>query len=969
MWLYLLKSSACLFVFLLCYKLFLEREQMHVFKRFYLLGGLLASALIPLIVFTEYVETIPLSMDSLLLEDTNPEPFLMDSVAVENPINYVALVLWGIYGLGVLLFGFKFLKNLGTIWFRIQQNPKKKNEKVTHVLLQKLISPHTFFHYLFFNKEKYEQEQIPKEVFWHEEVHAVQKHSLDVLFMELLQILLWFNPLVYLLKNAIKLNHEFLADQAVLKKGTDLSTYQNTLLEFSSSPNTVQLANAINYSSIKKRFQLMKTNTTRRSALLRVLLLLPVISLLIYSFSEKAIVEKEVIGSNLEVNGLPLETMAGFQKYPNTGASEKMMQEYKDFMNNLDPRRLVIHYPDYKRIVAIYSVMNDTQKASVKKYPEAPIGNLARVKEKRPAETLFNSWKDKSEFALWIDGKVVDNNELNKYSASDFVYYTSSFVYNNARSKRFPQPYQNHLYTEKGFEKTYRQANSNAYKKLLKRYEKALAQFLGSDRSDTSELQILKAQMDLLYQRFSKAEKEKYQIIPSPPLPKTSATQTKGSDPKEVAAYNSWAKKMNATPIGDRIIKYKEVERMRGIYTNMSPQQKKKAETFPLAPPPPAMDTLYTYNRLFQRIQRNPHNKEANFTHLKHIYARMSPIQKQQVKEPKAALLQEKVQEKATPKMVAEYNALAKKYNAQPKNKRVVHFKDLRRLEYIYSRMTDAQKKEAQPFPKSPPPPPPAPPKHIKTPKPPKPPTPVKIIKIKNPKKKEIEEIEEVEEIEVEEIEVEEIEVVEVQAIEVENHENGTLSEVEEIEEEIQEVEEVVEKGGIRLHEYIEEKGGKQGSYRSIPFPKTPVDYILEKEKQGAIFYHKKQRITAKKAIALIKTSKKLYITTTKSLTSPNYTVYLSKTQKLIGTKGASKNRIGTKGANADAPSMKKRVHSALPYSLELAKKNAQFYYQDRKISTEQGIEIIKRNANIVVETYPYVSKQAEVKIYKNAKT
>jgi len=82
--------------------------------------------------------------------------------------------------------------------------------------------------------------------------HASQKHSIDVVFIEGLQVLLWFNPLIYIIKHAIKLNHEFLADQGVLQKGINTNSYQKIILAFSSNATEPQLANAINYSSIKK---------------------------------------------------------------------------------------------------------------------------------------------------------------------------------------------------------------------------------------------------------------------------------------------------------------------------------------------------------------------------------------------------------------------------------------------------------------------------------------------------------------------------------------------------------------------------------------------------------------------------------------------------------------------------------------------------------------------------------------------
>ena len=113
-------------------------------------------------------------------------------------------------------------------------------------MLKQLINPHTFFNYIFLNKTKFENRALPKEVILHEETHAKQKHSLDILFIELLQIVFWFQPLIWLYKTRIKLNHEFLADQAVIDNGFEPANYQNTLLSYSSNDENYTLANATN---------------------------------------------------------------------------------------------------------------------------------------------------------------------------------------------------------------------------------------------------------------------------------------------------------------------------------------------------------------------------------------------------------------------------------------------------------------------------------------------------------------------------------------------------------------------------------------------------------------------------------------------------------------------------------------------------------------------------------------------------
>jgi hypothetical protein len=279
-------------IFLIFYKLLLEKETIHTFKRFYLLGALIVSFIIPSITFIEYIEPVAIAIETYNpVFEVNETP---QNIVIEEQINYLPIILCCIYGLGVLLFGLKFCINLFRITKKIKRNPKYKKSAFTNVLLLDLITPHTFFNYIFLNKNKFETQQIPEEVLLHEEAHAKQKHSLDVLFIELLQVIFWFNPLLYISKKAIKLNHEFLADKAVLKEGIQPSTYQQMLLAFSSNASHPTLANAINYSLIKKRFTIMKSQTSKKAILLRSLILLPLLGGLLFSFSNTKQVEREV---------------------------------------------------------------------------------------------------------------------------------------------------------------------------------------------------------------------------------------------------------------------------------------------------------------------------------------------------------------------------------------------------------------------------------------------------------------------------------------------------------------------------------------------------------------------------------------------------------------------------------------------------------------------------------------------------
>lgn len=343
---YILKSGLCLAAFYGFYKLLLEKESFHNFKRFYLLASLVLAFVIPLITFTEYRDIIP--QEAPLFSTEIPQ----NTITKTTLAAYLAIVFYSIYGLGVFLFGFKFLKNLLELVIKIKRNPKFKNESLINVLLQDLVIPHTFFSYIFLNKQKFESHQIPKEVLLHEETHAKQKHSIDVVFIEIFQILFWFNPFIYLIKRSIKLNHEFLADQSVLNKGVIPSKYQQILLAFSSNASEPQLANAINYSSIKKRFTIMKTQTSKQSLWIKSFILLPLLAILTFSFSNKQIVTHQQKATPKEIT-----------EYNQLAKKYNVMSESGEF---------IVKKEEIERLNYLYNKLSVTQRKTAEHFPVFP---------------------------------------------------------------------------------------------------------------------------------------------------------------------------------------------------------------------------------------------------------------------------------------------------------------------------------------------------------------------------------------------------------------------------------------------------------------------------------------------------------------------------------------------------------------------------------------------------------------------
>ena len=832
MLLLILKSSACLATFMVFYKLFLEKENMHSFKRFYLLGTLLVSIVIPFITFTQYIEVT-------VVEDFVPfqsVEFTEDNVPKATTWQeYIPAALWTIYTMGVIALGFRFAKNLKDIVSKIKTNPKHKYHSFTNVLLQDLIPPHTFFNYIFVNKTKYEHNLIPKEVLLHEQTHAKQKHALDILIIEILQMVFWFNPLIYLIKKDIKLNHEFLADRAVINNGINTSQYKQVLLAFSSNAQEPELANAINYSSIKKRFTVMKTKTSKQVFWFRSLIILPILAILIYSFSEKNMVEKEVTSMVLPITQ---------QIKTNKGATETMMNEYREFIKNFENSN-TIRTLRLNRAIAIYDLMTDAQRATVKKYPDLPQINLSKVVPKTPTKTEFNSWKNDKKFAIWINGKHVKNAILNTYDVKDITHYSGNFVHNNARSIKFPQHYQFHLYTRQGFKSTFINSNINTYNTLIKAYFQELKTFINSDRKDNSELKIKKAQLDKLYKGFTKEDINVNNLKEAPPIPPILTIQQKAT-PKEIAEYNKLAKKYNAMPEDSRIIKLKDYKHLEYLYNLMSKKQKEQAEPYPYFPPPPPYTTT-SYKNASQEL----------------LNAKK------------------------------EYNLKAGQYGnaigAYVKNKKgnITKIKTMyKEVMALYRRCQQLAGKESI----VPPPPPPAPPKTKETPMvieikelPPPPPIPEKATPeqkkkyqkaIDNYNKKTYGKLTRLKNKKENLVDVVEIPTV----IEVPTPPTPKTLQVIEVKK--------ASSSSKPLKRVV--KSGETIEIKEVPpppAPKTPIEYISNKAKKDAKYFYKGKNISFDEAIKVLKKNPKMNINAKKT-SNGHELIYLSKEPILIGEKG-----------------------------------------------------------------------------------
>lgn len=283
---FLIKSTVGLSVFLGFYHLILEREKMHQFNRFFLLFAIVISVVIPFISF-EIIKEVPVDFSN----QTNFIPQNVNTIYESEKTDYKLFFLWTLYGIITLGMAIRFGRNIHNIYSKIAiaSTVDFRNSKL--ILVEEKILPHTFLNYIFVNAEDHKNQNIESELYTHELLHVTQKHTLDVLFIELLRTIFWFNPLFIFYKKAIQLNHEFLADQEIVKTHNNVPFYQNLLLEMSNG-KTVYLASNLNYLVTKKRLTMMKKRTSKNTAFLKKIAVVPLVTILMLLLCIKTVAQE-----------------------------------------------------------------------------------------------------------------------------------------------------------------------------------------------------------------------------------------------------------------------------------------------------------------------------------------------------------------------------------------------------------------------------------------------------------------------------------------------------------------------------------------------------------------------------------------------------------------------------------------------------------------------------------------------------
>ncbi len=281
---YILKLNICLAVVYLFYQLFLRKLTFYNWNRWYLLGYTALSFIIPLI------DIMPSLEKRALQQNLMVQWIPAISFATPGERNFFETLTYWDWAIAVLVLGFLLLLGRFIVRFYSFKKMKAKAQLISGqdtmiYQLDEPITPFSFGNAIFINTEMHSGEDL-EEIIRHEFVHVKQRHTIDIMWCEMLCMLNWFNPFVWLLRHNVKQNLEFIADNKVLQSGLDRKEYQYLLLKVMGN-RQFAFTNHFNFSSLKKRIVMMNTIKSAKVQLIKFMFLLPVVAVLLLSFRKE----------------------------------------------------------------------------------------------------------------------------------------------------------------------------------------------------------------------------------------------------------------------------------------------------------------------------------------------------------------------------------------------------------------------------------------------------------------------------------------------------------------------------------------------------------------------------------------------------------------------------------------------------------------------------------------------------------
>ena len=278
------KTAVILAVFYMFYRLLLSKDTFHRFNRIILLGTATLSFVLPLCVITIHeVVMIPAVQSAPQVLENATIGTVAAVAEVSEPV--WPYVLCGIYALGtfgVLVMTIISITKVIGIIASGEHRPHEGGEIL--VISDDTITPFSWMKYIVLSREDYESGY--SQILTHEKAHIALRHSWDILFVDMITALQWFNPAMWMLKADLRAIHEFEADDTVLRSGADVKEYQYLLIRKAVSKSGYSVANSFNHSTLKARITMMLNKKSSRMSAWKALYVIPLVGISLAATAE-----------------------------------------------------------------------------------------------------------------------------------------------------------------------------------------------------------------------------------------------------------------------------------------------------------------------------------------------------------------------------------------------------------------------------------------------------------------------------------------------------------------------------------------------------------------------------------------------------------------------------------------------------------------------------------------------------------
>jgi len=336
---YLLKASAILLIFYVCYQLFLQRDTFFQVNRLFLLSGLILASCIPLVVIPNYIEYTTI--------DTSGFTYHTSSVPIdikEEPYDYLQLMSWT-YLAGITFFFGKLCIEFLSLRKILNTSKPKSSGEFKIIETVENVAPFSFFNHIVYNPNQFKDEEL-SHVINHEKVHTQEWHSIDTIVAQFACILFWFNPIVWLYKKALQQNLEFIADQKAQYISECNKSYQTVLLKASVKNHQLAITNNFYTSLIKKRIVMLHKSKSNKLNQLKIIAVLPLLTLFMMSFNIEDVYVEIPSEDTKEKENTLIPQSGDIEIVITKDTTDEQLQELQ---NQLKSKGITLTYTNVKR--------------------------------------------------------------------------------------------------------------------------------------------------------------------------------------------------------------------------------------------------------------------------------------------------------------------------------------------------------------------------------------------------------------------------------------------------------------------------------------------------------------------------------------------------------------------------------------------------------------------------------------------